>query len=115
MNKLIKNRKIIKEIKKNIIKIIINKFNHILGKKNIINITYLNLSKNFAFVDIYINFINSQNNQFNINKIKILQKYEFYIRTLLKKNIYIKYIPKIYFKYDEFYTKKKNIFKYLCT
>ncbi len=106
MNNIKKNRKheqLTKEIKKNIMTIILKKFNHIFKNKNLINISHVNLSKNFSIINIYINFIN-QINEKEINKnIYILQKSENYIKNILKKNIYIKYIPKINFKYDNFH------------
>ncbi len=114
MKKKIKIKKLSKEIQKNIYNIIINKFSFIFKKKNIININYIKVSKNFLSIKIYLNFINTKNIKIINKNINILQKYENYIKNILKKKIYFKFIPKIYFIYDEFYiyiNKISNIIK----
>ncbi len=107
MNKILKKKKFLKEIKKKIINIILTKYNHIIGKKNIIDITYINISKNFNKIYIYINFINQKKKKIIKKNIFILQNSEINIIKILKKKMYLKYIPKIYFIYDKF-NKKKN-------
>ncbi len=105
-----KHKKINKEIQKKITQIIFEKFFHILGKKNIINISKIFLSKNLSFINVYINFIFNINKK-NINKkLKILQKSEKKIKNILKKKTLFKFIPKIYFKYDNFYIKQNNFY-----
>ncbi len=111
MNK-IKFNKINKEIQKNIINILINKFNYIF-KKNILYINHIYLNKNFSFIKIYINFYNYKNYIINKKIIYILQKSEKYIKNNIIKKTYFKYLPKIYFKIDNFYKKKKRLFNLL--
>ncbi len=107
----IKNNKIKKKIRKKIIQIIIQKYNPIIGKKNILNINHIEITKNFSYIYIYINFINQKKYTIINSIIKYLQKSEKYIIHILKKNIYIKSISKIIFKYDNFNKKKNKILK----
>ncbi len=111
MKKQIKYNKFLKEIKIQIHKIILTKYNHIIGKKNIIDITHIKTSKNFKIIYIYINFINLKNIEIIKKKINILKNSEYNIKNILKKKMYLKYIPKIYFIKDKFNIKKNNILK----
>ncbi len=110
MNNIIKFNKICKEIKKNIINIIINNYNYIIGKKYIINISHIYIHKDISYIKIYINFTNINNIYKIKKKINILKKNIRNIIKILKKKIYLKYIPKIYFKYDIFLNKINNLF-----
>ncbi len=110
MYKSIKNKKINKKIKKKITQIII-KYNYIIGKKNIICINYLYISKNYSYIKIYINFLNIKNINIINNKKNKLQKLEKYIKNIIIKIKYFKYIKKIYFIYDNFIYKTNNLFK----
>ncbi len=109
MNNKIKHNKITKEIKKNITLIILKKFHHIFNNNTIIGISYVKLSKDYSKINIYINFINQKNINIIKNNIYILQKSENYIKNILKNKIYIKHIPKINFKYDNFYKYENHI------
>ncbi len=98
------------EIQKKIINIINKKFNFII-KKNLININYIKIYKNYSIIKIYISSIKKIK---KINKIKnFLQKKENIIKIKLKKIINFKYIPKILFKIDNFYNKNKKLFNIL--
>ncbi len=110
MKKNIKFNKIINEIKKNIIKIILNKYKNIYYKKYIMSISYLYIPKDISYIHIYVNFININNENKIKKNINILQKNSKYISNILKKKINIKYIPKIHFKYDNFIKKVNNLF-----
>ncbi len=106
MKKKIKLHKKIKKIKKKIIQIVLNKYNYTIGKKNILNINYIKITKNFSYIYIYINFINKKKQ--NIKKtIKYLQKWDKYI----KKKTNIKLPSKILFKYDKFNIKTSKLLK----
>ncbi len=111
MKNNIKYNKISTVIKKKIIQIIIKKYNPIIGKKNILNINHIKITKNFSYIYIYIIFINKNKNIIIDNIINFLQKSEKYILYKIKKKINIKLIPKILFKYDNFNTKKNKILK----
>ncbi len=110
--KQIKYKKINKEITKKLINILIKKFNYIF-KKYIININYIYLSNDFSYIKIYINFIYEKNYNKIFNIINTLQKNEYFIKKLIIKETNLKYIPKIYFKKDNFYTKKNYLFNLL--
>ncbi len=111
MNKKIKYNKINKEIQKQITKIIILKFKYLIKKKDIININYIYLSKDFSYINIYINFIKEKKIKIINNYINEFKKNYIYIIKELKKKIYIKHIPKINFKYDTFLNKINNLYK----
>ncbi len=107
MKKKIKFCKIINRIKQKIIQIIFEKYNFIIGKKNILNISHIQITKDLSYICIYINFINQKNKNIINNIIKYLQKSEWYI----KKKINIKLSSKINFKYDKFNIKKNKLLK----
>ncbi len=98
-------------IKKYIIQIIIKKYNPIIGKKNILNINHIKITKNFSYIYIYFFFINKKKNIVINNIINFLQKSEKYIIYILKKKTNIKSISKILFKYDNYNIKKNKILK----
>ncbi len=107
MKTKIKFYKTINKIKKKIIQIIFKKYNFIIGKKNILNINHIKITKDFSYIYIYINFLNQKKKNIINNIIKYLQKSEWYI----KKKINIKLSSKIYFKYDKFNIKKNQLLK----
>ncbi len=107
MKKKIKLNKIIKKIKKKIIWFIFTKYNFLIGKKNILNINHIKITKNFSYIYIYINFINQKNKNIIYKIIKYLQKSE----KNIKKKINIKLSSKILFKYDKFNVKKNKLFE----
>lgn len=109
---LIRKLKIEKLLKITIANILIHEIND-KRIKLITNILYVKISKDFTIAKIYVTFIN-QNNIIIINKlINILQKSSYYIYFLLKKKINLYKIPRLYFKYDEFYEKQFNLFNKL--
>ncbi len=107
MKKKIKLYKKIQKIKKKIIQLIFNKYNYIIGKKNILSINYIKVAKNFSYIYIYINFINQKKTKIIKKIIKNLQKWDINI----KKKINIKLSSKILFKYDKFNIKINKLFK----
>ncbi len=111
MKKKIKYFKIKKEIYKKITKIIIYECQSIFKKKIFININNIYLSNDFSYIIIYINFIKKKNKNKTKYNIKILEKSKKYIIKKLISKIYIKKIPKIYFKEDNFLNKINNLFK----
>ncbi len=107
----IKYKKNIKKIKTKITQIIFEKYNFIIGKKNILSINYIKLTKNFSHIYIYIDFINQKNINIIKNIIKYLQKSEKNIKKELKKKTNIRYLSKIFFKHDKFNIKKHKLLK----
>ncbi len=102
----IKINKLCKELKTHLFKIIIRNLNYTFKKKDIIYISYIDLSKNLTHAKIYIDFINQKNKNIINNYIYTLQKHEKIIQKKLKQTTYIKYIPKITFLHEKFNKKK---------
>ncbi len=114
--KIVKYNKIYKEILKNIINIIMKKYNY-LFKKYILNIDFMYINKNFSKLYIYTNinnnYFNNKKLNYQKNIIKILNNSKNYIKKLLYKKTFLNKIPKIYFKIDNFYNKNKKLFNIL--
>ncbi len=101
--------KLKQKIKKKISEIFLFKLNFIFKKKELIHLSHIYISKNFKFINIYINFINQKNKNIIKHNIKQIQKYENFIKKKIKETSKIRYIPKIYFLYDTFNERKNNI------
>ncbi|MFI4819139.1 MAG: 30S ribosome-binding factor RbfA [Enterobacterales bacterium] len=105
--KNIRIKKISKEIKKQISIILIKKIKDPRIKLTTISDIYI--SKDLSYVNIFITFLN-KNNYIECEKnITVIQNASNFFRKMLKKNIYLRLIPKIKFTYDFSIIKNINL------
>lgn len=107
-----RKNKISQEIKKKISIIFQKKIKD--PRIKFITISKIDISKDFSHAKVFVTFLgffNKKNKEKNIkNYIKILNgKMSQYIRLILKKTIYLKFIPLLTFYYDQSYAKKINL------
>ncbi len=111
MNKFIKYRKTLKEIQKKLINILQYKIHLPQHKKYFFYITHIEISKNYTHVNIYLTFHNIKNKDDIQQYINIIKKKTYIITKKLIQETNLKYIPKIYFLYDQQYNQIQNLFK----
>ncbi|MFI4847444.1 MAG: 30S ribosome-binding factor RbfA [Candidatus Makana argininalis] len=113
--KNIRIKKISKEIKKKISIILIKKIKD--PRIKLANISNIYISKDLSYLNIFITFLNNNNYIECKKNIIIMQNASNFFRKMLKKDMYLRVIPKIKFIYDfkaikniNLYNKIKKIF-----
>ncbi|MFI4853163.1 MAG: 30S ribosome-binding factor RbfA [Candidatus Makana argininalis] len=106
--KNIRIKKITKEIKKNISIILIKNIKDPRIKSATISNIYI--SNDFSYLNIFITFLNNNNYYECKKKIFIMQNAANFFSKILKKNMYLRLIPKIKFIYDHTIIKNINLY-----
>ncbi|MGK2896861.1 MAG: 30S ribosome-binding factor RbfA [Candidatus Makana argininalis] len=106
--KNIRIKKISKEIKKNIYNILIKKIKDPRIKSATISNIYI--SKDLSYLNIFVIFLNNNNHIECKKNIIVMQNASNFFRKILKKNMYLRLIPKIKFIYDNTFIKNINLY-----
>lgn len=104
-----RTQRLSKELKKKISIILQREFKDTII--NTITIIKVIVSSDLTNAKIFVSFLDINNNKKILNKIKILQNASGFISSLLCKSMYIRFLPKLIFLYDNSLSKGIHISK----